>query len=118
MKWKNELPKKPGWYWLRKQDNIFKGTHVSVVEVRNHNGALAVGNSYLHGWKSMEEAEWAGPIPAPETPPHPLLVDMLESIRDTADVRTNNVTQLREKLTVCGSMAKTTLGLIRNGELS
>lgn len=121
MKWKKGLPTAPGWYWRRQASRWLKGEEVEVtmVRVRNYAGALAIDNSYLQGWKSMEGAEWAGPIPEPGTPPHPILVEMLQGIRDTAahKASTCGLRDLSEKLSACREMAKTTLELIRNGEI-
>jgi hypothetical protein len=66
MKWRKTPPTVPGWYWFR---NLARKDDVTptVVHIRDFGGeGLALGNSYLKGWKSMETAEWAGPIDRPE----------------------------------------------------
>lgn len=60
LKWKLGLPTVPGWYWLRESDE----TH--IVKIRDYCGRLALGNSVLKGWSTMEKAFWAGPIPEPK----------------------------------------------------
>ena len=36
-----------------------------IEYVRDYAGELAIGNSHLRGWTSLEHYEWAGPIPLP-----------------------------------------------------
>ena len=64
--WKQGLPKEVGWYWYR--NLLFKGDEEPRIEhIRDYAGELAIGNSTLHNWTRMQEAEWAGPIPLPSS---------------------------------------------------
>lgn len=62
--WKRKLPITPGYYWLR--NLAYKSmTNPYIVLVRDFGDGTYVNNSPLRGWKAMENAEWAGPIPLP-----------------------------------------------------
>ena len=64
MTWTQQMPTVPGWYWNR--DMHDKSDEPECVHVRDCAGKLAIGNSYIAGWKSLwERYEWAGPIPVP-----------------------------------------------------
>jgi len=67
--WTEDLPAKPGWYWLR-----LPNSKDEVVRV----WCASDGCTYI-GWPSYEEptclddedfadAEWSGPIPEPSEP--------------------------------------------------
>lgn len=71
MKWKQQLPTKPGHYWVR---NAAAGLNKTIVEVRDRglsvgepaNGDLAVGNTDLDDSRMYQNADWSGPIPEPK----------------------------------------------------
>lgn len=65
LKWKKKLPIQPGFYWYRNVDQGEKDP--TVMNVRDYAGDLAIGNSTLKGWDRMLTAEWAGPVPEPES---------------------------------------------------
>jgi hypothetical protein len=60
MKWKQELPTEPGWYWLKEPREDAR-----IVYVRMYVDQLAIGNSAIKGWPSLERSLWAGPIAEP-----------------------------------------------------
>ena len=63
-KWTKVTPTAPGFYWLRNEQDF------SVVEVwRGPRGELVVfypGDEVEKGFLEIPDAEWAGPITAPE----------------------------------------------------
>lgn len=68
MKWTDEQPTRPGFYWLR-----LEGGTVEVVQVApQHVGGDAlwvwhVADDVPHTLKEYEFDEWAGPIPEPQS---------------------------------------------------
>ena len=64
MKWLQQIPTEPGWYWRRKIDGDYE--EPECVKVRDYAGSMAIGNCLLEGWKSLYDYEWAGPIPLPK----------------------------------------------------
>lgn len=68
LKWRRELPTKPGWYWIRQTYPVGSMARIEmgVAEVRNIGGELAVGNTTFRSWLATKQFEWAGPIPEPE----------------------------------------------------
>jgi len=61
--WEKKLPTEPGWYWMRRDYGNEREPRIEYV--RDYAGELAIGNSHLRGWTSLEHYEWAGPIPLP-----------------------------------------------------
>ena len=62
MIWQNELPAKPGWYWIKEPTS----TEPYIAYLRLYVSELAIGNCQIKGWKKMERSMWAGPIPEPD----------------------------------------------------
>ena len=60
LKWTNEPPTNPGWYWMATRDGTFI---VRVVEKEDEE--LFVKFDFIAIKASMIDAEWAGPIPKP-----------------------------------------------------
>lgn len=71
LRWTNEPPKEPGWYWWRTD----KWNDVQIVFVdrwifcKTHR--LGFSAKFLKNWKKEHDVaaldgEWAGPIPEPE----------------------------------------------------
>lgn len=65
LRWSAELPKRPGWWWVR-----VPGMPMRAIEVESWHGSL---NAYDgHQWHELNNvgnywkgAEWAGPLPKP-----------------------------------------------------
>ncbi len=62
MTWIRALPTEPGWYWIRRPNDVDE--QPDIVRVRMYAGELAVGNSTFRNWRE-DAYEWAGPIPQP-----------------------------------------------------
>ena len=62
--WKQSLPTEPGWYWLKQPHEA----EPEIVHVRLYVNDLAIGNSRIVGWPSLERSLWSGPIPEPSMP--------------------------------------------------
>lgn len=66
MKWTNEPPKEPGWYWFRSVP--YQKTSSCVMVERRTFGRM-IGN-FAWGWSNISyltgTPQWAGPIPEPE----------------------------------------------------
>ncbi len=60
MRWTTEFPSTPGWYWLRRPD--FED---EIVKVEDAGDELLVWSGDFC-YENLEDAEWAGPIPAPQ----------------------------------------------------
>jgi len=65
LKFSRGLPTKPGWYWWRGKGGLGNSIEMGIFYVRDFCGELAIHNSTLKGWPTMERAEWAGPLPIP-----------------------------------------------------
>lgn len=63
--WTNELPSKPGWYWSKSKSRAY-GEEITIIQVRDYAGELAIGNTLLEGCKEYSLRQWSGPIPLPE----------------------------------------------------
>ena len=71
MKFIREVPKEPGWYWVRRRHLITGALgDPSVVRLRDDDRIMSAGSSQ---WMAAEYAAknkallWGDPIPAPET---------------------------------------------------
>lgn len=79
MNWTHELPKVPGWYWLRELVGVNdKLGEARVVKVHNTGGWLMIKNWVIaSGW--LKGAQFAGPIPEPDDP-QPMTPEKLKTI--------------------------------------
>ncbi len=93
--WTKQVPVEPGWYWMR--CNYGDEREPRIARVRDYAGDLAIGNSHLRGWTSLERYEWAGPIPLPGdtlavrggSPPPRRRHDMIKKRKSAAGFRTS-----------------------------
>ena len=74
MHWTREAPNAPGWYWARYNGGFPSTVRVKEDEAPNQirPGLVMVGPTPFPNVYSMNEAEWAGPIQAPDDAPKPM----------------------------------------------
>ncbi len=70
MTWTTDVPKEPGWYWMKTAKLKPEVAKIYHSEFRH---GLAVARAYHDGVERLDEfasgrrgVEWAGPIPEPE----------------------------------------------------
>jgi hypothetical protein len=68
MKWTTDKPTKPGWYWYKGEDpDIEHADGIAIVEVIKEEDRLVCRHSNDDNeWIEYSQAQWAGPLKAPE----------------------------------------------------
>ena len=64
MKWSDDAPDKPGWWWMREQGRLPEVVHIATASWLG--GRLFAITAGAAPPVDKISAQWAGPIPEPE----------------------------------------------------